>query len=78
MFSGFMVILPDYYKGEAVVTKDDTLGDFLKKHTKWDNLEKDADQVISFAKTKKAKVFGSVGEYVKQQSAGKGLGTNMK
>ena len=60
--SGFMVILPDYYKGDFVVTKDDTLVDFLKKHTKWDNLKADADKVISFAKAKGAKVFGSVGE----------------
>ena len=63
-FPGFMVILPDYYKGDFVVTKDDTLVDFLKKHTKWENLKADADKVIAFAKGKGAKVFGSVGEYV--------------
>jgi len=58
---GFMVILPDYYKGDFVVTKDDTLVDFLKKHTKWENLKADADKVIKFAKGKGAKVFGPVG-----------------
>jgi len=58
---GFMVILPDYYRGEAVKAIDETLMDFIKKHTVWDNLKADADKVIAFAKAKGAKVFGSVG-----------------
>ena len=63
-FSGFMVILPDYYRGEAVKAIDDTLMDFIKKHTVWENLKADADKVIAFAKAKGAKVFGSVGEHI--------------
>ena len=62
-FSGFMVILPDYYRGDLVVTKDHTLPQFLKKHTKWENLKADADKVIAFAKAKGAKVFGTVGKF---------------
>ena len=68
-FSGFLVILPDYYRGEAVKAIDDTLMDFIKKHSKWDNLKADADKVIAFAKAKGAKVFGSIGEHISQQSA---------
>ena len=58
-----MVILPDYYRGDLVVTKDHTLPHFLKKHTKWENLKADADKVIAFAKAKGAKVFGTVGKF---------------
>ena len=67
--SGFMVILPDYYRGEAVKAIDDTLMDFIKKHTVWENLKADADKVIAFAKAKGAKVFGSVGEHIAQPAA---------
>ena len=69
-FSGFLVILPDYYRGEAVKAIDDTLMDFIKKHSKWDNLKADADKVIAFAKGKGAKVFGSIGKHmhIAQQS----------
>ena len=57
---GFMVILPDYYRGRSIAPTDPGIGDFIKTFT-YAKLEPDVHRVISFAKSRGVKSFGSVG-----------------
>ena len=59
---GYLVLLPDFYRGGMVTPTDPGLMDFIMKETVWAKLEADLNKVIEFAKgSKGAKLFGSVG-----------------
>ena len=49
--NGFLVILPDYFRGDVFPESLRDQGEFMCKHTKWQNLQKDIDdKVIPFAR----------------------------
>lgn len=58
---GYLVVLPDFYRGQWRSPTDDDVADFIKKETKWEKIKVDWDRIIEFAKGKGSKVFGTVG-----------------
>lgn len=57
---GFMVILPDYYRGFFITPTDPGLVDHIKNYP-YSKLEPDVNRVLNFARSRGAKVFGSMG-----------------
>lgn len=57
---GFMVILPDYYRGFFITPTDPGLVDHIKKYS-YSELEPDVNRVLTFARSRGANTFGSVG-----------------
>ena len=66
--SGYMVIIPDYYRGTICdVTKEelDTILTFLRRESVWEGKLKDdwEKSVLPYASEKGAKSFGTIGKY---------------
>ena len=60
--NGFLVILPDYFRGDVFPESLRDQGEFMCKHTKWENLRVDLEEiVIPFARLNGAAKFGTVG-----------------
>lgn len=59
---GYMVVMPDYFRGKS---QDPTLPgakDFLMEETQWPKLKKDIEShVLPWAKEQGAKIFGAIG-----------------
>ena len=63
--SGFMVIIPDYFRGKYYdrMNPDFDLDDFISDFSDWNKLKKDfSELILPFAKTKGAQMFGTVGK----------------
>ncbi len=63
-FPGYMVILPDWYRGKMQDPADgmDKLVAFIKEETKWDVIKADWDgKIRPYAERHGAKIFGSIG-----------------
>jgi len=59
--AGYLVVMPDFYRG---TWKDPTQPDvvqFIKDQTNWTKLKVDLEKVLSFAKKKGASTFGALG-----------------
>ena len=60
--SGYLVIMPDYYRKTWCDPSDEKIGSFIKEKTDWKNLKKEWEQKIQpFAEEKGAQYYGSVG-----------------
>ena len=60
--SGYLVIMPDYYRKTWCDPSDEKIGSFIKEKTDWKNLKEDWEQKIQpFAEEKGAQYYGSVG-----------------
>ena len=60
---GFLVILPDYYRGKMKDPAEDGLVEFVTAETQWSKLKLDWEEKIApYAKKHGAQVFGSVGK----------------
>ena len=60
--NGFLVILPDYFRGDVFPESLRDQGEFMCKHTKWENLRVHLEEiVIPFARLNGAAKFGTVG-----------------
>jgi len=60
---GFLVILPDWYRGKIYESDSmDKLVAFVKEETKWDDMRKIWEEKIKpFANANGAQVFGAIG-----------------
>ena len=60
--SGYLVIMPDYYRKTWCDPSDEKIGSFIKEKTDWKNLKEEWEQKIQpFAQEKGAQYYGSVG-----------------
>ena len=60
--SGYLVIMPDYYRKTWCDPSDEKIGSFIKEKTDWKNLKEEWEQKIQpFAEEKGAQYYGSVG-----------------
>ena len=46
--AGYLVIMPDFYRGDMCEPTEARIGDFIKDVTKWDNLKGMALPVMNF------------------------------
>ena len=44
--AGFLVILPDYFRGEVFPESLRDQGEFMCRHTKWENLRVDLEEIV--------------------------------
>ena len=60
---GYMVLIPDYFRGGSQHPREPGVPEFLKKHTQWENLKQDyLEKIKPYAIKHGAKTFSSVGE----------------
>ena len=60
--SGYLVIMPDYYRGTWCDPSDEKIGSFIKEKTDCKNIKDEWEQKIQpFAEKKGAQYYGSVG-----------------
>jgi len=58
---GYMVVLPDYYRGELFVPGNPGIFDFLKRVSNWTSIQNDWSRVKEFMLEKGANTFGTIG-----------------
>jgi len=58
---GFLVILPDYYRGTFQIPWLPGAKEFLKKQSNWTSIKSDFDLVKEFAESKGAQTYGAIG-----------------
>ena len=64
MILGFLVLIPDYYRGKMKDPTEDGLVEFLAAETDWSKLRQDWEgKIAPYAKEHGAKIFGTVGEF---------------
>ena len=61
--AGYMVLIPDYFRGGSQHPREPGVPEFLRQHTQWENLRRDfQDKIKPYALKHGAKTFASVGE----------------
>jgi len=60
--AGYLVIMPDFYRGDMCEPTEARIGTFIKEVTNWDKLKVDWEQKIKpYAEKHGAKTYGAVG-----------------